>query len=148
MEVFLTRIGEALATAPLGTHLYVCGPAPLMDSVVQRAGQLGWPSERVHTERFSAAALDPGEPFEVVLARTGRQVAVPSGVSLLEALESEGVDVPNMCRQGVCGECRVPVLAGRPVHRDLFLGEDERAAGDSIMCCVSRSTGPLLELDL
>jgi ferredoxin-NADP reductase len=148
LGVFLVRIGEALATAPLGTHLYVCGPVPLMDSVLQRADELGWPPERVHTERFSAAALDPGEPFEVRLARTGRRVAVPSGVSLLQALESEGVPVPNMCRQGVCGECRVPVLAGRPIHRDLFLSEEERAAGTSVMCCVSRSAGPSLELDL
>jgi ferredoxin-NADP reductase len=146
--VFLARIDEALATAPLGTHLYVCGPARLMDSVLQRADQLGWPPERVHTERFAAASLDPGKPFEVTLARTGRRIAVPSGVSLLTALEDAGVPVPHMCRQGVCGECRVPVLAGRPVHRDLFLSQEERAAGDSILCCVSRSADPSLELDL
>ncbi|WP_138734549.1 PDR/VanB family oxidoreductase [Modestobacter excelsi] len=147
-EVFLARISQALATARLGTHLYVCGPAPLLDAVLQRAEQLGWPPERVHTERFSAADLDPGEPFVASLVRSGGQVVVPSGVSLLAALEGEGVRVPNMCRQGVCGECRVPVLAGLPLHRDLFLSEAERAAGDSVMCCVSRSTGPTLELDL
>jgi ferredoxin-NADP reductase len=147
-EVFRDRIEGALSSAPLGTHVYVCGPAPLLDSVIDRAERLGWPAERVHTERFSAASLDPGEPFEVLLAQSGRRVSVPSGVSLLEALEHEGVRVPNMCRQGVCGECRVPVLAGRPVHRDLFLSEEERAAGDSVMCCVSRSAGPSLELDL
>jgi ferredoxin len=53
-----------------------------------------------------------------------------------------------MCRQGVCGECRVPVLAGRPMHRDEYLSEDERAAGDSVMCCVSRSETETLEVDL
>jgi ferredoxin-NADP reductase len=148
VEVFLARIDAALGAAPLGTHLYVCGPPPLMDAVVERAAALGWPDERVHTERFSAAALDPGSPFEARLARSGRRVPVPSGVSLLEALEAEGVPVPNLCRQGVCGECRVPVLAGRPVHRDLFLSEEEKAAADSVMCCVSRATGPHLELDL
>jgi len=56
--------------------------------------------------------------------------------------------VPNLCRQGVCGECRVTVLDGRPLHRDLFLSEEEKAASASVMCCVSRSTGPSLELDL
>jgi ferredoxin-NADP reductase len=148
VAVFLTRITEALTSAPLGTHLYVCGPARLLDSVLDSADRLGWPAERVHTERFSAAALDPGEPFEVFLARSGRRIHVPSGVSLLEALERNGVPVPNLCRQGVCGECRVPVRAGRPVHRDLFLGDAEKLAGDSVMCCVSRSAGPSLELDL
>ena len=148
VDDLLRRIDAALSSAPLGTHLYACGPAPLLDTVLDRAERLGWPPERVHTERFAAAALDPGEPFEVSLARSGRRVPVPSGVSLLEALEADGVPVPSMCRQGVCGECRVPVLAGRPAHRDLFLTPEERAAGDSLMCCVSRSTDPLLELDL
>ncbi|MGY2080106.1 PDR/VanB family oxidoreductase [Modestobacter sp. SYSU DS0657] len=145
---FRPGIEAALTTAPLGTHLYACGPAALLDFVVERAAQLGWPEDRVHTERFSAAALDPGEPFEVALSRSGRRVAVPSGVSLLDALERAGVTVPNLCRQGVCGECRVPVRAGRPLHRDLFLTPEEKAAADSVMCCVSRSTGPSLELDL
>ncbi|MGY1722631.1 PDR/VanB family oxidoreductase [Blastococcus sp. SYSU DS0533] len=145
---FVARIEAALASAPLGIHLYACGPAALLDTVLSAAERLGWPEARVHTERFSAAALDPGDPFEVTLARSGRRVAVPSGVSLLEALEDSGVPVPNLCRQGVCGECRVPVLSGLPLHRDLFLTQAEKAAADSVMCCVSRSTGPALELDL
>jgi ferredoxin-NADP reductase len=148
VEGFLPRVEAALLSAPLGTHLYVCGPAPLLEFVLDRADRSGWPEDRVHTERFSAAALDPGNPFDVRLARSGRRVAVPSGVSLLEALEGAGVAVPNLCRQGVCGECRVSVLSGSPLHRDLFLGEEEKAAADSVMCCVSRSTGPSLELDL
>ncbi|MGY2078255.1 PDR/VanB family oxidoreductase [Blastococcus sp. SYSU DS0828] len=145
---FVARIEAALASAPLGTHLYACGPAALLDTVLGTAERLGWPEARVHTERFSAAALDPGDPFEVTLVRSGRRVGVPSGVSLLEALEDAGVPVPNLCRQGVCGECRVPVVSGSPLHRDLFLGEAEKVAADSVMCCVSRSTGPTLELDL
>ncbi|MGY1835089.1 PDR/VanB family oxidoreductase [Blastococcus sp. SYSU DS0510] len=145
---FVERIEAALAAAPLGTHLYACGPAALLDTVLGTADRLGWPEARVHTERFSAAALDPGDPFEVTLARSGRRVTVPSGVTLLEALEISGVPVPNLCRQGVCGECRVPVVSGSPLHRDLFLSEAEKAAADSVMCCVSRSTGPTLELDL
>jgi ferredoxin len=110
--------------------------------------ELGWPAQRIHVERFSTAALDPGEPFTARLARSGREVLVESGVSLLEALQGSSVEVPYLCRQGVCGECRVPVTAGRPRHRDLFLTDEERDAGDSIMCCVSRSRDPVLELDL
>lgn len=146
-ESFMKRVRKALRRQPLGTHLYVCGPGPLMDAVTESAAAAGWPGERVHTERFSAADHDPGRPFTVRLARTGRTVAVPAGTSLLDALDHAGVRVPSMCRQGVCGECRVGLLAGRPDHRDLYLSPAERAAGESLMCCVSRGHDEL-ELDL
>jgi ferredoxin-NADP reductase len=144
----LAAVRAALADRPIGTHVYVCGPSPLIAFVEETAAELGWPGERVHAERFSALDLDPGEPFTARLSRSGIRVPVPSGTSLLTALEGAGVPVPNMCRQGVCGECRVPVFAGRPLHRDLYLSETERAAGDAVMCCVSRSVDDELELDL
>ncbi|MCX4706146.1 PDR/VanB family oxidoreductase [Streptomyces sp. NBC_01373] len=145
---FGALLHEALTTQPIGTHLYVCGPQRLMDRVLDEATAAGWPPQRLHLERFTPAELDPGQPFTARLARSGRRVPVPAGTSLLEALEQVGVAVPNMCRQGVCGECRVPVLAGRPLHRDEFLSEDERAEADSVMCCVSRSETETLEVDL
>ncbi|WP_326731717.1 PDR/VanB family oxidoreductase [Streptomyces phaeochromogenes] len=142
------RITTALTEQPLGTHLYVCGPSGLTDFVLDRARAAGWPEARVHSERFEAASLDPGRPFTVRLASSGRRVAVPSGTSLLAALEGAGTPVPSLCRQGVCGQCRVGVLAGRPEHRDHYLSEEERAACDSIMACVSRGADDELELEL
>ncbi|WP_246394282.1 PDR/VanB family oxidoreductase, partial [Pseudonocardia pini] len=135
-----------LADQPLGTHLYACGPVGLMDRVVAAAAAAGWPADRVHLERFAPEELDPGVPFTARLARSGRDLAVPAGTSLLAALEGAGIAVPNQCRQGVCGECRVPVLAGRPLHRDEFLGPEERAA--AVMPCVSRAETETLEIDL
>ncbi|WZH50857.1 MAG: PDR/VanB family oxidoreductase [Nocardioides alkalitolerans] len=128
-----------LADQPLGTHLYTCGPAGFMDAVVDLATELGWPSSRVHLEPFGVAALDPGDPFTVGVA--GEVLEVPSGTSLLEALEDAGHVVPNLCRQGVCGECRVDVAPGSSplLHRDLFLDEETRGAGDCLMACVSRA---------
>jgi ferredoxin-NADP reductase len=140
-------VTAALSAQPMGTHVYVCGPGPVTTLVEQTAAELGWPAERVHAERF-AADLDPGAPFVARLARSGGRVAVEPGVSLLAALEAAGVPAPSSCRQGVCGECRVGVTAGRPQHRDLYLSEAERAAGDAVMTCVSRCLDQELELDL
>jgi ferredoxin-NADP reductase len=137
---------ELLTDQPLGTHLYVCGPVGLMDRVVTAAAAAGWPAQRIHLERFAPEELDPGAPFTARLVRSGRDLAVPSGTSLLAALEGAGISVPNQCRQGVCGECRVPLPAGRPLHRDEFLGPDERAA--AVMPCVSRAETETLEIDL
>lgn len=145
---FLAALAGALAGQPMGTHLYVCGPEPFMTGVTARATELGWPESRIHVEHFGNAALDPGRPFEVHLAASGDSFTVDSGVSLLAALQARGYVVPNLCRQGVCGECRVAVTAGDVLHRDLFLTAEEKAIGASVMCCVSRAAGERLELVL
>lgn len=148
-EQFMDRLDVVLRSQPMGTHLYVCGPAAMIDTVVDAARERGWPDSRVHFERFGAAALDPGDPFSVRLTRSQRSIEVPSGTSLLEALERHGIAVPNRCRQGVCGECRIEVCGGQPVHRDLYLSDDEKKAGDAVMPCVSRAPkGTTLEVSL
>ncbi|MGV9709528.1 PDR/VanB family oxidoreductase [Gordonia sp. NPDC003424] len=141
----LDVLTERLAAQPLGTHAYACGPAPLLDGYQTLAETAGWPSARVHLERFTAPRQDPGDPFTVTLA-DGAVLDVPAGVSLLQRLLDHGVPVPNLCRQGVCGECRIPVRSGTVIHRDFVLDEDEKHAGDSMLCCVSR--GHDLEVDL
>ncbi|MFI5952652.1 PDR/VanB family oxidoreductase [Cryptosporangium sp. NPDC051539] len=145
-DAFGAALTGALRDQPLGTHLYVCGPGPLLDRVLTEAATAGWPPSRLHLERFVAAELDPGREFVARLARSARDVVVPPGTSLLDALRAAGIDVPNLCRQGICGECRVPVLAGTPLHRDEYLTDDERTG--AVMCCVSRSETATLELDL
>lgn len=145
---FASELSSALADQPLGTHLYICGPEAFIEFVAATATVLGWPGSRIHVEHFGSDALDPGEPFSVQVRSTGERFTVDSGVSLLEALESRGVAVPNLCRRGVCGECRIPVSAGTITHRDLYLSDDEKSAGDALMACVSRAHGETLELAL
>lgn len=147
-QVFHQELREKLSNQRIGTHLYVCGPAAFMDTVLGSAAENGWPKNRLHSEPFGAAELEPGKPFTAHLARSGITLEVPKGVSLLEALERTGKSVPNMCRKGVCGECSLSVLRGSPQHRDLYLTDAEKAANTTIMCCVSRSFDQELELDL
>ncbi|MCV7347932.1 PDR/VanB family oxidoreductase [Mycolicibacterium rhodesiae] len=142
--VFLAALTTTLATQPFGTHAYLCGPNHFIDDVLAVATELGWPLGRIHIEHFGGE-LAPGDPFEVELHSDGTVFTVESGVSLLESLTAHGYVIPNLCRQGVCGECRVPVRSGVVQHRDLFLTDDERR--DSMMACVSRGSGRV-ELDL
>jgi ferredoxin len=111
----------------------------------------GWPARTLHTERFVAA--EQGAPvrttaFDVELHRSGRTVTVTPDVSVLEALGAAGVEVLSSCRQGTCGTCETTVLAGVPDHRDSLLDDAERAAGDCMYPCVSRSCSDRLVLDL
>jgi ferredoxin-NADP reductase len=132
-----------------GVHVYCCGPEPLLAAVEERCR--AWPTGSLHVERFHPRAADPeavSTDFEVTLARSGRTVAVPAGVSVLEAVRASGVQVLYSCTEGTCGTCETDVLEGTPDHRDSVLTEAERAAGDTMMICVSRCKGSRLVLDL
>jgi vanillate O-demethylase ferredoxin subunit len=147
-ETPLLDVASLLREARGDTDLYCCGPAPLMEAV--RAAAARWPAERVHFEYFAAPAVawPANQPFEVELARSGGVVAIPHDRTILQALRGHGIDVPSACEEGVCGTCETRVLAGEPEHRDVLLSPAERAAGRSMMVCVSRSKSPRLVLDL
>jgi len=141
-------LDQLLRRQPLGTHLYVCGPARMIESILARAQELGWPPPSLHCERFAAPVI--GRPYDVQLARTGRTVRVGSDQSMLEAIEADGVDAPYLCRGGACGQCETGVLAceGELLHADHFLTPEEKASGTKVMLCVSRFSGRSLVLDL
>lgn len=139
---------DLLEGQPLGTHLYVCGPSRLIDDVLLQAREAGWPDENVHSERF--AAPPPGKPFLLELARSGQRIEVGSHQSVLEAIEAAGLEAPNLCRGGACGQCETGVVAcdGALEHHDHFLSPQEREEGRKFMICISRIAGEKLVLDL
>jgi len=138
-------LNAILSTQPLGTHLYVCGSARMIESVLAQASALGWPRDALHSEEFLAPS--PGEPFKVHCARSAMSLTVGAQQSLLEALELAGIDAPWLCRGGACGQCETEVLAcdGQIEHHDHWLDPTEHGA--KIMPCVSRFRGTLLTID-
>ncbi|GBU19429.1 MULTISPECIES: PDR/VanB family oxidoreductase [Methylobacterium] len=137
---------EVLTDQPLGTHVYTCGPAGMMEAVEAAARDLGWPEAAIHKESFGGA--EGGRPFRVTLARSGRTLDVPETQSLLEALETAGIEAPCLCRGGACGVCLTGVVDGEIEHRDHVLTEEERAGGRLMATCVSRARSDVLVLDL
>jgi ferredoxin-NADP reductase len=132
-----------------GRRVYCCGPDRMLTEVRSRCA--AWPAHTLRTERFTpavAAASASAGPFELELARTGARVPVAPGTSVLDAALAAGASILSSCRRGLCGTCEVTVLAGQPEHRDSLLDDEERAVGDSMFVCVSRSAGPRLVLDL
>jgi dimethylamine monooxygenase subunit B len=137
-----------LAAQPLGTHVYVCGPAGLITRVITTAQSCGWPDSHIHWEQFSAPPV--GDAFDVFLARSQVRVHVPPDQSLMESIEAAGIEVPYLCRGGVCGFCHTTVLDldGEIIHNDHYLSDAEKSKGKSIMPCVSRARCKNLVLDL
>ncbi len=136
-----------LSGQPLGTHIYVCGPKGMIDWVLAQATAAGWPENCIHYEEFLAP--EPGKPFDVELAVSGKTIHVSEKQSLLEAIEEAGVDAPYLCRGGACGMCETNVIKsdGEFVHNDHWLEEEEHKSGKKIMPCVSRFVGKTLVLD-
>ncbi|MEV8593944.1 PDR/VanB family oxidoreductase [Streptomyces sp. NPDC052012] len=128
-----------------GTLVYCCGPGSLLDAMQERC-----PAEILRVERFRPAEQPAasGAEFEVVLARSGRTLTVAPDVSVLDAVRAAGVEVLYSCTEGSCGTCETDVLEGTPDHRDCVLTEQERAAGETMLICVSRCRGRRLVLDL
>jgi ferredoxin-NADP reductase len=150
-EAGLPDLASAFAALPAGAAAYCCGPAAMLDAALA-SGERTRPDIPIRLERFVAppASADPGEDqaFEVELARSGVTLAVPPGISVLDAVRAEIPDVMSSCEQGICSACETAVLAGLPDHRDSVLTPRERAANNYMMICVSRALTPRLVLDL
>lgn len=154
-EKGLIDLDTALSTPSDDASVYCCGPSRLLAAVEARCG--GWPPKALHVERFAApkpAISDDAEveaadgdgsgQFEISARTSGVTVQVSANGSVLDALESAGVSVPSSCREGICGSCEVKVLAGQADHRDLILSDEEKAATESMMICVSRARSNLV----
>lgn len=140
-------IPAVVQASSVNTHLYCCGPTTMLDAFEQAAKNRS--KDTVHVEYFTAKEPPATEGgFTVVLAKTGREIAIPAGKTILDALKDEGLDLPYSCTEGICGTCETKVLEGVPDHRDRILTDAEKAANKTMMICCSGSKSERLLLDL
>jgi ferredoxin len=61
-------------------------------------------SDQVHNVRNIVVKTDSGDKNAIFIEGIHR--------NLLEALEDNGINHPNTCRTGVCGDCKIHVKSG------------------------------------
>ncbi|HEX7710704.1 MAG TPA: PDR/VanB family oxidoreductase, partial [Sphingomonadaceae bacterium] len=145
----LFPMADAVAAAPRDAHLYCCGPAPMIESFIDQAKADGRDGRAIHFEYFTAPAAPAADgSFTVALARSGIELAVPPGKSILETVRAAGVAAPSSCEQGTCGACETRVIEGIPDHCDAVLSPKDRREGKSMMICCSGALTDRLVLDL
>jgi vanillate O-demethylase ferredoxin subunit len=142
-------IARALGDAAANCHIYVCGPAGMIEAVRAAALAKSVPADRMHYELFKAEQPNsPDRPFEVELKSSGQVVSVAASQTIIQALEAAGLDVLYDCQRGDCGICQCGVIEGVPDHRDVILSDDEKASNKVMQICVSRAKSERLVLDL
>ncbi len=102
---------------------YVCGPGPMMESLIPSLQEWGVNAQDIHYESFgpasvnkSAGASAPGKEVAatVTFSRAGRSIAWDSRYgSLLEFAEANDIAVEAGCRAGSCGCCQTLLSSGQ-----------------------------------
>jgi ferredoxin-NADP reductase len=147
-EYGLLDLDSYLSDATADTAVYCCGPEPLIAATEAISESKGL---SLHVERFSPKEnidVPENQEFDVVCAESGITVTVPPDSTILAEVRKVGIEVLSSCSEGTCGTCEVDVLEGVPDQRDSFLSPAERAAGETMMICVSRCVGKRIVLDI
>jgi cytochrome P450/ferredoxin-NADP reductase len=134
-----------------GSQIYACGPQRMIEALLFLTKDL--PDNTLFYEYFSGVntVLDPEreQSFDVELLDSGITFTVKNTQTLLEAIESVGIDIVSDCKEGLCGSCEVLVSEGDVDHRDTVLTNSERKSNTRMMVCCSRAIkGSKLKLNL
>jgi len=119
-------------TLPHGRHqFYVCGPPPMMQSLVPALREWGVQADDIHFEAFGPASVRPlgsatNEPLAITSAamdvrftRSGRTLAWDGqDANLLDFAERHDLAVDSGCRSGSCGACQTRLLSGTVSYAD------------------------------
>jgi ferredoxin-NADP reductase len=119
-------------TLPHGRHqFYVCGPPPMMQSLVPALREWGVQADDIHFEAFGPASVRPAGPVSnepavatsasmaVRFGRSGRTLAWDGqDANLLDFAERHGLAVDSGCRTGSCGTCQTRLLSGAVIYAD------------------------------
>jgi ring-1,2-phenylacetyl-CoA epoxidase subunit PaaE len=105
---------------------FICGPEQMILGVKEALTELGVDSSKVHFELFTSGniAAKKKETSEVELPSFESKVEVilddesfefdldSNGMTILDAAQKAGGDLPYACKGGVCCTCKAKVLEG------------------------------------
>jgi ferredoxin-NADP reductase len=145
-------------------HFYICGPTPMMASLVPALGDWGVPDQRIHFEAFGPASIQRKQeaakisadaitaspsgasetPILVTFAKSGKQLPwQPASKTLLTLAEANGISVDSGCRAGSCGTCQTTIREGEVAY--LQQPDYDPDPGTCLVCCCAPKTSVTLE---
>jgi ferredoxin-NADP reductase len=135
-------------------HYYICGPSPMLESLVPALEDWGVPDAHIHFEAFGPATLKlrraavtavGDRDIVVTFAQSGKQLPwQPATASLLEFTEANGITASSGCRAGACGICQTTIRAGEVAYRQP--PEYDPEPGTCLLCVCTPKTSVTLEI--
>jgi ferredoxin-NADP reductase len=138
-------------------EIFTCGPAPYMKAVRDMLEEAGFERARYHEESFSFDALPAAEQaaasegasvpvegaeaagatkFSVTFAKTHRDIECGAHEHVLDAAKRAGLRLPSSCTQGMCGTCKVKLVAGQvDMRHNGGIRQREIDQGMVLLCC-------------
>ena len=143
------NVDEEIGRLAPGSELYVCGPIGMLEAAKRYWSESGRPIDQLRFETFGSSGRFASQPFKLKIPRLGLELNVPANQTMLETLESVGVEMIFDCRRGECGLCALPILSvdGIVDHRDVFFSDEEKATNKKLCTCVSRIVGSSITID-
>lgn len=103
-------------------QFYICGPGPMMETMVPALQSWGVDSRDIYFESFGPSTLkkdpqsrpqQPARSVTVHFDKSGKTLSWDASChSLLEFAEAHNIDVDSSCRSGSCGSCQTEVKTG------------------------------------
>lgn len=140
-------------------HYYICGPTPMMETLVPALEDWGVPDSQIHFEAFGPASIKRHKPettvtesaitatvgdITVTFAKSGKQTQwSPQSGSLLEFAEAQGISIDSGCRAGGCGTCQTTIRSGEVAYRQSPDYDPE--PGTCLLCVCTPKTNVTLE---
>lgn len=131
-------------------QFYVCGPKPMMESLVPGLEDWGVDSGDIYYESFGPASLIKHEkvplsattqPITVTFSRSGKSLLWDFDAdSLLEFADANDIEVESGCRAGSCGTCQTAMKIGEV---DYNQEPDADVAPGHCLLCISTPTSDL-----
>lgn len=154
-RVNVTLLRRLLPLKPY--HFYICGPTPMLQSLVPALEDWGVPDGRIHFEAFGPASIKrkkslpqatlPGAAHAVMVtfAKSDKQLSwQPGQGSLLDLAEANGIVVKSGCRAGGCGSCQTSIRSGEVAYSQSPDFDPE--PGSCLLCVCTPKTAVTLEL--
>lgn len=136
---------------------YICGPSGMMELVENELESLGFPADKINIERFTTAKSDSEKVAAINAAAQDakakinffgeeKNISVPKGTSILQALKDQGIDAPFSCQSGVCSTCIATLTKGEVAMEFTEALDDDEIEEGLILTCQAKCITDEVEL--